>query len=360
MCMHTLLGMPQIHLDIKLQSKLKTSVRGPYTSPWKRPLPNCDAPPCPQSTSIPPCQSHPSCILPSPSYTIYQVVFLSPHRAIKARMEKEKLQRFAKTYHLVVAVILLVTGGISFSLGIWLRATDNGGPNHLDYSAGSGQFNSASAAGSVGIGLGVFLLVMGSISLLASMRRCVGVTFRVIYIVLALGVAVVLGVICWGASAISFLTRQNDAKDSLETVWQTTVSTDVNGICAIEKEFDCRGFNDNDCVGCVGGEGKACKKPTNCAKCDKMNKKFGKGCGDEILKNMRSVFRPIAVITGLIALAVAVDIVMSCCIPVREGEQDVSDSAANAANAANAAQWGGPKTVGRGPAPSRTAGGVEW
>lgn len=83
--------------------------------------------------------------------------------------------------------------------------------------------------------MGVFLLLMGTVSLLESMCRCVGVIFHVICIGLGISAVDILDVICWGSSAIMLQTRRGEVKDSLELVWK---ASDKESMCEIEKEFD--------------------------------------------------------------------------------------------------------------------------
>lgn len=219
--------------------------------------------------------------------------------------------RAARVYHALVSILLLLAGGALLGTGIWLRVTDTAGPINLEYS-GSSVFNWVL---NFNIGLmliGIFLIVTAIASLLALARKCLGATFKVIYVLMAVIVFLALAFIM----VVSIVILVNDdsevVKDFLSQSWNRTVQKNSKEVCRLEEHFNCRGFLDNDCVGCELGTEASCSNPA-CAKCDR-SANVTIGCYEEIVDSVHKFYLPTAIISGLLAFVVLVDIFVACAL----------------------------------------------
>lgn len=227
-------------------------------------------------------------------------------------MAKHERNRFVSIYHSIVAILILLCGGALLGVGIWLHVTDNGGPLNLEYS-GDNFFRVVLNFSVGSMIIGGFLMITGVISLIAMTRKCVGATFRVLYIVLALLITAVLVFACVISSLILINGDNENVKDFISEAWKNTVKDRPDDVCSIEKNFECRGFMDNDCALCPTGKEPECSAQPNCAKCS-TNVSPRVGCYDEILSNGKGIFRPIAIISGILSGVVLLDILISCCL----------------------------------------------
>eukprot|EP00177_Eucheuma_denticulatum_P007473 GFKZ01013606.1.p1 GENE.GFKZ01013606.1~~GFKZ01013606.1.p1 ORF type:complete len:230 (+),score=29.27 GFKZ01013606.1:241-930(+) len=222
--------------------------------------------------------------------------------------------RFVRIYHSLVAIIMLLAGGALVGLGIWLLVTDNGGPINLEYS-GDNFFRVVLNFGIGSIIIGAFLLFTAIAGIFAMARKSLGVTFRIIYVLAALIIFAALVFIC----VISILILRNDdsptVKQFVLDAWQRTIQDEAreNDVCEIEQFYECRGFEDNDCVSCPLGTEAACQSLLNCANCG-VPSDPAVGCYGRILDSIRDVYLPTAIVSGILALVVLVDIFVACAL----------------------------------------------
>lgn len=225
-------------------------------------------------------------------------------------MAVHERNRAARMYHGFISIVLLIAGGGLLGTGIWLRVTDNVGPLDLEYS-GSNVFNWVLNFSTVIMVLGVFLIVAAIAAILALARKCLGATFRLVYIIMGLIIFLALGFIM----VVSILILRNDDSDVVEDfvsqAWDRTVLVNSAEICSLEKHYECRGFNDNDCVDCRLGTETTCGAKS-CARCNREAADVSKGCYDEIVDSIHKFYLPASIVSGLLAFVVLVDLIVAC------------------------------------------------
>lgn len=252
-------------------------------------------------------------------------------------MAKAEARKNTRAYHSFVAVLLLISGVGALGVGVWLRFTDRGDFLDLDFSGTSNGAIEAITSTDVGLMLiGAFLILSSIASLIALARNCIGYTFRVIYAIMAVIILVVLLGTC--AASIAFLTNRNnsDVKDFFATAWENgvgegeitspdDVAKSQAAICKIESTFNCRGFEDNDCVVCPTGNvltepACAANNSSRCALCGTVTNvtaseiDVSNGCYNDIANTLRNAFLPSAIVSGILAVVVLIDIFFTCCL----------------------------------------------
>lgn len=227
-------------------------------------------------------------------------------------MAKHEQQRALRIYHICVAVLILLFGGALLGLGIWMKVTGTGGPFKLMYT-GESFFNVVLSADIGAIILGCFLLLTGAISLIALARHCMGITFRIVYVLLA---TIVLGALIFTMVVSILIINKRDngqVRDFISAAWQRTARQDPQTLCNIEKRFKCRGFGDSDCVVCKTGVEPECSTVSAfCAKCSvPSDGTTTDGCYPKIMNSIKGVFLPSAIVSGVLSAAVLIDIFTS-------------------------------------------------
>lgn len=230
-------------------------------------------------------------------------------------MAKNDQFRFTRVYHTIVAIIILLAGGALLGLGIWLTATDNGGPFNLDYS-GQSSVDFMLRTDVAAMVVGGFLLLTAIVSLVALSKALVGKSFRVIYVIMALVIFFVLVAI----TVLSIIVLRNinnfEVRSFVANAWVRTVENDPSVICGIEKTFKCRGFISNDCLACPTGlETECAAVSTFCAECGDIGAVDPSiGCFEEIISRFSNLFLPAAIVSGILSVIVLVDIFFTCCL----------------------------------------------
>lgn len=223
-----------------------------------------------------------------------------------------------KTYHAIVALLLMIAGGGLVGFGIYRKTKTNDGPFSLDYEAGEVteldniwswvlRFNTAA------IVVGAFLLVAGIAALIALTRRCIGGVFKVAYILVAL--VIMLALVGISGVAWYLLAKRNDSElsDFVAKAWESTVKSKPEDICSIEKDFQCRGFNDKDCEKCPLGVGTSCTPELllRCAPCSEgETSNVANGCWNEF----QSRFRRFYIIAGVVGAVLAGVMLSDMCV----------------------------------------------
>lgn len=229
--------------------------------------------------------------------------------------ETEQPPRFTYVYHSIVAIITLLAGAAALSAGIWLNASKRGELFHLNHA--SGDVRSALLSVNVtAFVFGGYLILTGVASLIALGKGCVGATFRVMYLVVALILFVVL-VATTAVSAVVLQRARNESLHSfLQDGWTTTAVREPEIICEIEAAFQCRGFDDEDCAECLTGlEPKCPSLNPICTPCTSNEPlRSSTGCYKHIQSILRRLFLPTAVVSAILAAVVLVDIFFLCCL----------------------------------------------
>lgn len=255
-------------------------------------------------------------------------------------MSKAGERKGTRAYHAVVAVLILLTGVGLLGVGVWLRFTDNGDFLDLDYSGSSNGVVEAIASTDIGAMVtGAFLILSGIISLIALTRKsCVGYTFRILYIILALVILIVLLAVC--AASITFLTSKDTTRVRrfFSDAWENSVGSgsftspdDVPNsqafLCQLESSFKCRGFDANDCVSCPTGDinsEASCAANVNsrcplCATIGSYDRNTSEvdvavGCYKKFTGTLDNVFLPSAIVSGILSIVLLIDIFFTCCL----------------------------------------------
>lgn len=263
--------------------------------------------------------------LPNSSTPFHQLRLLTPltHHLLALNyfqtfiiMAKHEENRAVRLYHGFIAILLLLGGGALIGAGIWLRVSDKSIPR-LDYT-GSTILNWAVSSAWAAIIVGCFLIITAVISLFALGRNCLGTTFKVIYIILALVILAFLVFVCVVAAIIRARGSDDNVKNALSDAWENTVVGDrglednTSSTCGIERNLNCRGFTNNDCLGCETAGG--CLRAQFCANCTGTQPLFETGCYDRILDRFNDVFLPAAIVTGILAAMVLLDVFITCCL----------------------------------------------
>lgn len=215
-------------------------------------------------------------------------------------MSRAEENRFAACYHSLVALLLLLLGGGSLALAIWMQVSDTAAPLDLDWT-NSSQANAVLGVRVVLYIVGGFLIVTALASLVALGRKCVGLTFRVIYIVLAL---IVLAIVACVATVSWLLYARSDEpviRKLLDEAWQRTITTDKPAICRVERTFKCRGFQDNTCTS------------EKCAQCPPPDF-TSDSCYHAVTSQLRRVLLPAAIVSTVMGAIVLMDIFVTCAL----------------------------------------------
>lgn len=218
-------------------------------------------------------------------------------------------RRTSKFFHTIVAILLLLTGGGLIGFGIWLTVAENTGPFNLDYTGDGGVFDVVLRTNIIVLIAGGFIILSGISSLLSMAKKCVGQTFRIIYIVLALVLFLIFAGLCVTSALIMARRNDDNIEEFIRDAWERTVKNEESVVCHIENTFECRGFYDDDC------------KPLStvfrerCASCSNETYDIDAagGCFSEITHLMRNVFLPVSVVSGAMAIVIFVDMMIACC-----------------------------------------------
>lgn len=229
-------------------------------------------------------------------------------------MAKADAVRLARIVHTIVAIFTLLAGGALLGFGIYLSVSGNKGPFNLDYS-GSSVWRTILALPIIAMVFGSFLIVTAIVSLVSLATNCLGVTFRVIYVILAAIIFSVLVVICVLSGLLYSHRHRVSVKDFVHEAWDRTAKSDPSVICRIEKDYKCRGFTVNNCLGCPTGYETACSvEPiaSVCPKCDHAGFDPSTGCYGIITSKLVDAFLPVSIVSGILAFTVLLDMILSC------------------------------------------------
>lgn len=235
-------------------------------------------------------------------------------------MAKHERSRAVRVYHSIISIVLLLGGFCFIALGIWLRSNESQGISELNLEGDVNTlFKLFLNLHWASIVVGCFLVLSAIFSLIALARNCVGFTFRVVYVVLAIVIFIVLLLACVLPSLLLDNRYNKEIYDFVKDGWKSTHSSQPEALCVIEQRLECRGFDYGDCDGCVTGLEAACQSPASkdvCARCvpseAEQNGEQLPGCYQRILDFLHNMFLPIAIVGGIAAVAMLVDIFCTC------------------------------------------------
>lgn len=222
-------------------------------------------------------------------------------------------KRGVRIYHSIIAILLLLAGGAMLGIGIWLRTTGRdifkfGIPEDV------GAFQDVSFSATLAaIGVGSFLLIAAVASLIGLTRKCIGFTFRFIYVIMALLIVAALIFICVVTTITIRRGSDGGIADFLADGWTSTAATDPQEICRIENTFQCRGFRSRDCAVCKTGLEEDCSQYPDCVKCDTQNNP-DVGCYSKMYETLQRILLPIAIVSGILAALVLLDVFLTACL----------------------------------------------
>lgn len=227
-------------------------------------------------------------------------------------MTKQERNRAVNNYHIGVAVLLLFVGFGFLALGIWLTSTDNQSVADLNFN-GESVFVVFHNYFWLSIFTCIFFLLSAIVSLIALARNCLGVTLRVVYVVMGLIIFLALLAECTISSLLLRNKENQDIKTFVQDAWKNT-SEKVR--CDFESRTECRGFESGDCENCETGTEPICEQESFrqlCATClPESSSKDVPGCYNKILDFLDNLLLPIAIISGIISLVVLVDLLTTC------------------------------------------------
>lgn len=238
-------------------------------------------------------------------------------------MSKADQRRFQRTYHSVVSILILFSGAALLTLGIWLTVSNR--PNdlfNLDYVGDGGFFDVLLRTNVIAMILGGFLILAGVTALVALSRNWFGFTFRIIHFIMAILIFTLLAGICVAASLLTARRSDNGVKNFIRNAWTRTAKSEPSVICHIENSFECRGFNNLDCDGCLTGLEPACATVSDvCVECSNTEYEVDakKGCYTKITSTLKDFLLPTAIIAGILAVVVFVDILFTFCLGSPKG-----------------------------------------
>lgn len=223
--------------------------------------------------------------------------------------------RCTRVYHTIVAVVTLLAGGGLLGLGIWLQTSGQHGLLDLNFSD-TNVLDIVLRANIAAIAFGIFFILTAIVSLVALSRNCIGITFRIIYVILAAIILAVLVLICV-ASITLLRNRDNEVfENKLKDAWALTVDSGSTVTCELEEWFQCRGFEDSDCTQCITGLEASCTPVAKafCAPCGAPKAHYSVGCFDKIVTSISRALLPAAIVSGVLAAMLLMDMMVMCCL----------------------------------------------
>lgn len=234
-----------------------------------------------------------------------------------------KAGSFFGALHTLFAVLTIAAGIALISTGGWAIANQN------DASYGDLEWSGSILAANVYLGIvsvvvGVALIVLAILGMLAIGQGCCSIFAAVIYF---LAMLVLVAAMALAASVLLLVAEGGGPGSKTRTfvsdVWQETVLSEPRAACDLERELRCRGFEDNDCMGCSSAAIAAgdCtpKQRRVCPDCTSLPSSGDfttVGCYDTLLSRMQRVARPVgiasAIAAGLSGIGLIVFLVARC------------------------------------------------
>ncbi|KAK1859528.1 hypothetical protein I4F81_002123 [Pyropia yezoensis] len=219
-----------------------------------------------------------------------------------------KAGAFFGALHTLFAVLTIACGIALIVTGGWAIANQNDAAySDLKW---SGSLLAANVyLGIVSVVVGVALIVLAILGMLAIGQGCCSIFAAIIYF---LAMLVLVAATALTASVLLLVAAGggpgSNTRSFVSDVWQETVVSEPQAACELEREFRCRGFFDNDCVGCSSAAAAAgtctAEQRRVCANCTSVPSSgdFATvGCYDELLSRMQRVARPVGIAAAIAA-----------------------------------------------------------
>ncbi|OSX71238.1 hypothetical protein BU14_0574s0009 [Porphyra umbilicalis] len=235
-----------------------------------------------------------------------------------------KLGGFFGSLHILFAVLTIAAGVALIATGSWAIANQkDAGYGTLDW---QGSYLAASVyLGIVAVVVGASLIFLAIIGMLAIGQGCCSLISAIIYVL-----AMIVLVVATAFAAAVLLTlaeggiERGDTRTFFNDVWTETVAEFPLSACEVEREFQCRGFSNNQCEGCdsaaiVAGncEASQLRACPDCTSLPSADDFTSKGCYDLIYPSLQRVVRPVgitaAIAAGISGLGLIFFMFARCC-----------------------------------------------
>ncbi|GAB0491444.1 hypothetical protein MMPV_002698 [Pyropia vietnamensis] len=222
-----------------------------------------------------------------------------------------KAGSFFGALHTLFAVLTIAAGIGLISTGGWAIANQKDAAyDNLNWKGSVLAINVH--LGIVAVVVGVALIIVALLGMLAIGQGCCSIFATVIYV---LAMLILVSALSLAAYVLVSIASTGDpgsrTHDVLSDVWKLTVENEPRATCDLEREFRCRGFANNDCVGCSSADvalGTCTSKQSEvCADCTSLPSSgdfSAVGCFDDLLSRLQTVVRPLG-ITSAVAAAVS-------------------------------------------------------
>lgn len=235
-----------------------------------------------------------------------------------------KLGAFFGSLHTLFAVLTMTAGVALNATGAWAIA------NQSDAGYSSLNCSGSVLAANVYIGIisvctGAGLIVLAIMGMLAVGQGCCSLFSAIIYV---LAMNVLVAAMTFSATVLLTISERGidyaDTRSFFNDVWTTTVSSAPLSACDVEREFQCRGFFDDQCAGCdstaiadgscTGGQLRVCP---NCTLRPKAGDITSRGWYDRVYPRLRTVVRPVGTTAAVAAKVSGLGLVLftfaRCC-----------------------------------------------
>jgi len=235
-----------------------------------------------------------------------------------------KLGAFFGSLHTLFAVLTIAAGVALIATGAWAIANQkDAGYSALDW---HGSYLAASVyLGIVAVVVGSSLIFLAILGMLAIGQGCCSIISAIIYV---LAMVLLLAATAFSATALLILSEgginRDETRTFLNDVWTETVVAQPLSACEVEREFQCRGFSNNQCEGCdsaaiVAGtcEGSQLRVCPDCTSLPSAGDFTSQGCYDLVYPSLQRVVRPVgitaAIAAGISGLGLVLFIFARCC-----------------------------------------------
>eukprot|EP00168_Porphyra_purpurea_P005305 TRINITY_DN1636_c0_g1_i5.p1 TRINITY_DN1636_c0_g1~~TRINITY_DN1636_c0_g1_i5.p1 ORF type:complete len:256 (+),score=70.39 TRINITY_DN1636_c0_g1_i5:399-1166(+) len=235
-----------------------------------------------------------------------------------------KTGAFFGSLHTLFAVLTIAAGVALIATGSWAIVNQNdAGYSGLNW---KGSPLAASVhLGTVAVAVGAGLIVLALMGMLAIGQGCCSLIAAVIY---ALAMLLLVAATTFTASVLLTVSEggvdRADTRTFFEDVWMEAVTTSPRSACEIEREFQCRGFVDNQCAGCDSAAivARTCEVSQlrvcpDCTALPSAGDFTAQGCFTEVYPRLRRVVRPVGITAAVAACISGLGLVLftlaRCC-----------------------------------------------
>eukprot|EP00190_Bangiopsis_sp_CCMP1999_P001135 CAMPEP_0198737016 /NCGR_PEP_ID=MMETSP1475-20131203/67650_1 /TAXON_ID= ORGANISM="Unidentified sp., Strain CCMP1999" /NCGR_SAMPLE_ID=MMETSP1475 /ASSEMBLY_ACC=CAM_ASM_001111 /LENGTH=239 /DNA_ID=CAMNT_0044500871 /DNA_START=47 /DNA_END=766 /DNA_ORIENTATION=+ len=215
---------------------------------------------------------------------------------------KKGVRGVFKLFHGLVCFLLFAGGAALLGYSIYVTVQRGGLLPDLPYEDGSATLRTALRGELAGIVVGAAVMFTALVGLFAFNRGCCGIVMGMFYTLLMLALLAVLIFV----AVVSFKFVRGDGVAGLEeesrTAWSRAIGDPEfsDNLCEIQEEYQCRGFDANDCA----NEGGLCPS------CPDANSNIDKGCFDSFVNEYRDVYRPAGIVSSVMGGLVLADLLI--------------------------------------------------